>query len=54
MLTDISAVSSAIAMEPKKFERTVARDFAEVVVSERKADVALLAPLTHLPFSPWD
>jgi D-proline reductase (dithiol) PrdB len=45
VLTDISAVSSAIAMEPEKFERTVARDIAEVVVSERKADVALLAPV---------
>ena len=45
MLTEISAVSSAIAMEPEKFERTVARDIAEVVVSESKADVALLAPV---------
>jgi len=45
VLTDISTVSSAIAMEPEKFERTVARDIAEVVVSERKADVALFAPV---------
>ena len=33
------------SMDPEKFERTVARDIAEVVVSERKADVALLAPV---------
>ena len=44
VLTDIFAVSSAIAMEPEKFERTVARDIAKAVVSEERADVALLAP----------
>ena len=49
MLADISAASSAIAMEPEKFERTGARDIAEVVVSERKADVALLAAAYYLP-----
>jgi hypothetical protein len=30
-------------MDPEKFERTVARDIAEAVVPEEKADVALLA-----------
>ena len=54
VLTDIFAVSSAIAMEPEKFERTVARDIAEVVVSERKADVALLATAYSSAISPWD
>ena len=54
VLTDISTVSSAIAMEPEKFERTVARDIAEVVVSERKADVALLATAYSSAISPWD
>jgi hypothetical protein len=28
----------------EKFERTVTRDIAEAVVSEEKADMALLAP----------
>jgi hypothetical protein len=41
-------------MEPEKFERTVARDIAEVVVSERKADVALLATAYSSAISPWD
>jgi D-proline reductase (dithiol) PrdB len=31
-------------MDPEKFERTVARDIADAVVSEECADVALLAP----------
>jgi D-proline reductase (dithiol) PrdB len=31
-------------MDPEKFERTVARDIANAVVSEERADVALLAP----------
>jgi hypothetical protein len=31
-------------MDPEKFERTVARDIAKAVVSEERADVALLAP----------
>jgi len=54
VLADISAASSAIAMEPEKFERTGARDIAEVVVSERKADVALLATAYSSAISPWD
>ena len=32
------------SMDPEKFERTVARDIANAVVSEERADVALLAP----------
>src|SRR5882724_4525005 len=31
-------------MDPERFEQTVVRDIAEVVVSEEKADAALLAP----------
>jgi len=31
-------------MDPERFEQTVARDIAEAVVSEEKADAALLAP----------
>ena len=43
-LTDNFFSSIGYNMDPEKFERTVARDIAEAVVSEEKVDVALLAP----------
>jgi D-proline reductase (dithiol) PrdB len=43
-LTDNFFSFIGYSMDPGKFEQTVARDIAKAVVSEERADVALLAP----------